>query len=257
VHLFTLLSWNLVARSVSVAKLLFHHLSWRDDALIVNLPKHMGDEEGANAMERHVFANPLRPEICPILALAIVVFGSSGIFGERFVAGDEAEEMKDDNVLPPAGGFLVRQSLFGGSKAEAAFSAWLRRMVIEEERFTVQELGAIPEDIGTHSFRKGCATYLASFPGGPSAIAIYLRAGWSLGQIPTRYVHAGEGADQFVGRLATGLDMTSTDFAVLPAHFDNTFALSEQQWKTIVPGYGKFLCTNRCMCIYYARYVFV
>ena len=59
--------------------------------------------------------------------------------------------------------------------------------------------------IGTHSFRKGIATFLSGSPGSPTAIAIYLRARWSLGPVQSRYILEGEGGDQVCGRAATGL----------------------------------------------------
>lgn len=39
------------------------------------------------------------------------------------------------------------------------------------------QMGIAIADLGTHSFRKGAATYLAGFVAGPTVIAIYLRAG--------------------------------------------------------------------------------
>ncbi|ETV67883.1 hypothetical protein H257_16008 [Aphanomyces astaci] len=36
-------------------------------------------------------------------------------------------------------------------------------------------------EIGTHSLRKGVATALNNTPGGPQAVSVWLRAGWSLG----------------------------------------------------------------------------
>ena len=47
--------------------------------------------------------------------------------------------------------------------------------------------------IGTHSFRKGVASFLASCPDGPGAISIFLRAGWTLGAVQSRYLFAGQG----------------------------------------------------------------
>ncbi len=44
----------------------------------------------------------------------------------------------------------------------------------------------IGEDFGTHSFRKGVASYVAGVIGGPGIVAIFLRAGWSLGQVLDR-----------------------------------------------------------------------
>jgi hypothetical protein len=44
-------------------------------------------------------------------------------------------------------------------------------------------MGLVLEEIGTHSFRKGVATSLSSSLGGPNAITIWLRAGWSIGAV--------------------------------------------------------------------------
>ena len=63
-------------------------------------------------------------------------------------------------------------------------------------------------DIGSHSFRKGTATFLSAMVGGPSPVSIYLRAGWSLG-VQKRYILEGGGNDQLAGRAAAGLDINS------------------------------------------------
>jgi hypothetical protein len=73
--------------------------------------------------------------------------------------------------------------------------------------------------IGSHSFRKGIASFLSGTPGGSTAISIYLRAGWSLGPVQSRYVLEGEGGDQVCGRAATGLTLTDVSVANLPPHF--------------------------------------
>lgn len=44
-------------------------------------------------------------------------------------------------------------------------------------------LARMMREIGSHSFRKGISTFLSSVCSGPSVIAIYLRAGWSLGKM--------------------------------------------------------------------------
>ena len=36
-HLFTILSWNLMTRSVSTSDILFNNLSWENDSLVVKL----------------------------------------------------------------------------------------------------------------------------------------------------------------------------------------------------------------------------
>jgi hypothetical protein len=65
--------------------------------------------------------------------------------------------------------------------------------VLGEYAQDLLSMGIMIIAIGTHSFRKGIATFLSSVPGGPSAIAIYLRAGWSLRAVQQRYIFEGEG----------------------------------------------------------------
>lgn len=106
---------------------------------------------------------------------------------------------------------------------------------------SVNELGLKVEDFGTHSFRKGVATYTAGFIGGPSIISIFLRAGWSLGQVQDRYLTYADGGDQFCGRVACGLSLNDGDkFSVLPPHFDGQFEISHEYWQTIAPGYDDY-----------------
>jgi hypothetical protein len=71
---FLLLQWNLIARSASVASIKLEHISWQNDSLIISIPKHKGDQAGAQCFPRHVYANPLNPVICPILSLAVYIF---------------------------------------------------------------------------------------------------------------------------------------------------------------------------------------
>ena len=78
-------------------------------------------------------------------------------------------------------------------------------------------MGMLIVDLGTHSIRKGVSTFLSGIP---TAISIYLRAGWSLGNVQNRYILDGGGGDQLCGRAATGLDINDVSFASLPPHFD-------------------------------------
>jgi hypothetical protein len=63
-----------------------------------------------------------------------------------------------------------------------------------------------------------------------------LRAGWSIGDVQQRYIFTTNGADQFVGRCAVGLDINSPTFAQLPPHFAVT-VLNDGEWRQFVPGY--------------------
>ena len=163
-----LLCWNLMARSDSINKIMHQHMSWREDALIITFAIHKGDREGQNAYGRHVYANPGNPSICPILAIAAMVFSR----GHR------------------ANGGL--QQLFDGTHSEKRFSQIMSTVVDSLTDGEVGILGARKEDIGTHSTRKGAPTYCLGITEGPSPIQVFLRAGWSLGNVQDRYLFAGK-----------------------------------------------------------------
>ncbi|KAG9400139.1 hypothetical protein AC1031_022012 [Aphanomyces cochlioides] len=117
-------------------------------------------------------------------------------------------------------------------------------LVCEED---ILSLGLEIAAIGSHSLRKGAASELSSNPGTPQTVAVWLRAGWSLGNVGNRYIFQQPGGDQFVGRCASGSDVNDVNFAQLPPHF-NGLVLSSTQWDSILPGYStKFPPTFRCV----------
>ena len=71
---FLVLQWNLIARSTTVGCMMMEHVGWEGDALLVTTPKHKADQEGVKCFSRHLYANPINPTICPVLALAVITF---------------------------------------------------------------------------------------------------------------------------------------------------------------------------------------
>ena len=219
-HLYLLLCWNLIARCVSVGGLMYNHVSWENDSLVIVFPSHKGDKEGRNALPKHVYANIAEPYVCPILSFAVYIF----------TRGYEREGSK--------------MTIFAGD-AESRFSKWLGKLCQANKELLLNQ-GVEISMIGTHSFRKGIASFLSGTPGGPTAISIYLRAGWSLGPVQSRYILEGEGGDQVCGRAASGLPLTEASFANLPPHFLNSAGdcLSSDEWEDILPGYSTFYPPN-------------
>lgn len=70
---FTIL-WNLMSRSDSVSTLMEEHFDWEGDAMKIQEQGHKGDQQGKEKYWKHVYANPIDPMICPVLALAVHVF---------------------------------------------------------------------------------------------------------------------------------------------------------------------------------------
>jgi hypothetical protein len=109
------------------------------------------------------------------------------------------------------------------------------------------------ENLGTHSMRKGSATYCSSGSTCcPPAAAIQMRAGvdtwWC-----TRYIHKvflngffrelftnflpryEAASDMFVGRTAAGLPLMLAEFAITPPHFDEISILATESAKMVFP----------------------
>lgn len=148
-----------------------YQLGRRLNVSSITTPKHKGDQEGNNCYPKHVFAYTTNPTICPVLSMAVLIFSSG---------------WRRDGA---------RHMLFCGSATESRFGKWLRE-VLANSTATLQTLGNVSFEIGTHSFRKGVATFVAGCPAGPSPINIFLRAGWSLGAVTSRYIFSGQRGDQ-------------------------------------------------------------
>ena len=49
-NFFLIMCWNLIARCVSVGSLMYNHVSWENDSLVVGFPSHKGDKEGKRSL---------------------------------------------------------------------------------------------------------------------------------------------------------------------------------------------------------------
>jgi hypothetical protein len=195
-HCYLTLSWNLMARSENARKSHLNHIEWNGDSLIIFFTCTKVDQEGLNRNEPwHVYANPVRKAVCPILALAKYLF----TFPE-LLAGDNR--------------------LFPGTSQYDRFSSFLGELLKKHEPMFVA-MGVSIKDIATHSIRKGAASFCTSgCTISPSFVSVCLRAGWSMGNVKDRYFHFASAGDQFVGRCVSGLPLSLLDFAISPPYFD-------------------------------------
>ncbi len=115
----------------------------------VHFARSKGDQTGEGMSNvKHVYANPVRPEVCPVLALAVYVF------------------CKQERTSTTVG-----SKLFEGADQKGRFSDVLQDIL--ELIPAHVDLGCSKDEVGTHSTRKGSATYLLSLIDGPSAIQTY------------------------------------------------------------------------------------
>ncbi|POM77572.1 LOW QUALITY PROTEIN: Hypothetical protein PHPALM_5026 [Phytophthora palmivora] len=185
---------NITILTGNTASIHSGHLSWDGDALAIHFGHTKNDQDSTRPRDaRHVYANPFNPEICPVLSLAI--YGA--------VLG------------------LSNSKIFPGGNQYDRFSKILKRvMETEEMKEILANEGLVASDIGTHSARKGSATFVSSCSnGGPSAAAICIRAGWTLPGVQDTYIRYESAGDRIVGRYVAGLPFDDTGFAMLPPFF--------------------------------------
>jgi hypothetical protein len=239
---FLLLSWNLIARCSNIRDINLAHLDWVNDSLLVTFAQSKGDQDGsAVGNEKHVYANPMKPDICCILALAILIFCRRRNLGEEQTrennnhSGRRRKKQKSDDNN--------NNFLFTYDNVEK-FGIILKKVLNDTNLVPDSvDLGAKKKDLGSHSNRKGAGTWLLGLTICLSAVAIFLRAGWSLGNVQDRYIFAGAGQDQMVGRTASGLPINDKRFAILPPHFskeDLRIIADNIGWSYILEEYNLF-----------------
>lgn len=193
---FMLLQWNLMCRSNNMETMMVAHLQWADDHMLVYFRKQKNDQDGSRSQEpRSVYANPVKPEICSILALGIY-----------FLCYPLTKD---------------QEALFPGHSQATRFNSSLARLLRSSDfEGTLAQHGLEPEDLGSHSLRKGSSTFVTSGTTDcPSQMAVNLRAGWTMNDVEKTYFRFEKAGDNFVGRTVAGLPIHSTEFAILPPTF--------------------------------------
>jgi hypothetical protein len=101
----------------------------------------------------------------------------------------------------------TNDQLFPGNNQYERFRKEFQHLLtIEDVAEELARRGVVDDDLGTHSLRKGAATYCSSGSTAcPSSTAIHLRAVWSLGGVQNTYLRYEGAGDMYVGRVVSGL----------------------------------------------------
>lgn len=206
---FLVLTWNLACCVNNTACIKFSDVNWKEfDCYSVTFSHSKTDQVGDDARyPRHIFENHVDPLICPVLALS---FHLSCCFGYFTVV--------DDSLI-----------IFQGPEQEKSFSRMFNK-ILADNVDEVRAMGYEVSDLGTHSIRKGAATYLTSIPGGPPVAASSQRGGWSMGNIKDRYFKYQEAGDQYVGRCLCLLPILQVNLASSPPYFDVDLSSVDMMW---------------------------
>lgn len=197
-HCFLLLTWNLACRVNNTGCIKMCDINWKEfDCFSVTFGHSKTDQVGDDARyPRHIFSNHVDPLICPVLSLSYFLstcFGNFKAFGHS--------------------------PLFQVPGQEICFAQIFQRTLVQHEE-EIRAMGYELRDLGTHSIRKGAATYLTSIPGVPPVAASSQRGGWSMGNIKDRYFKYQEAGDKYVGRCLCLLPILHVDLASSPPFFD-------------------------------------
>lgn len=189
-----LLTWNLGCRTNNTEKIRMSHLLWLGDSLQINFGVSKSNQDGEKKESRLIFANPLCPEICPVLGLG------------WYLASLSTPLTTEDKLF------------IGGSQS----IRFLKNLKVALESPELREVltfhGTNPDDFGAHSLRKGAATFLCNGSTvSPSYSSICIRMGWSQG-VQERYLKYQFAADAYCGRILCGLPQNQVEFGLLPPH---------------------------------------
>ncbi len=225
--------WNLMSRVGNAVKICKNHLEWVEDALCIFFAHEKTDQTQSKPGDpRHIYANPFQPAICPILSLGIY-----------FIICD----------ITRSGSPFI----FPGSDQYSRFHKSLK------ERFADTELlGHCDGTFGTHSIRKGSATYASSGSTAcPPYAAVALRAGWTMGNVSSVYIRFQAAGDQHVGRTVTGLNPSHESFAVLPPRFKPDYNPTQllsilfSGFETATPELRKVLTMTTASVVYHEEWL--
>ncbi len=102
---------------------------------------------------------------------------------------------------PRREGDSSKTKLFEGLSQKNRFAEMIKEVLDDySDEELLQIFGTNKENIATHSIRKFIINYLTSTLDGPNVCAVYIRAGWSLGNTQDRYILGGLGEDNLIGR---------------------------------------------------------
>ncbi|KAI2509461.1 hypothetical protein MHU86_4962 [Fragilaria crotonensis] len=130
-HLFFVLTWNLIARAITVANMKYDFIHMDNDMIVVLPPRSKTDQAGERVEGKHIAANPFNPVICPVLSLARHVFsdGSRTRYSSVFTrdAYDRFGEVFFDTVRSERAQEYLQVS---GNKLESTLGARLEQRIV-------------------------------------------------------------------------------------------------------------------------------
>jgi len=196
-HAVLVIGWQLMCRIHNCIAIRLSDMDWDNDALTILFAHTKTDQTGekCSRFPRHIYANIEDLEQCPILSLGVYM------------------------ICTPVKQCSNR--LF--YQTSASFRTILDTLLgTEEGTEQLKKLGRTKEEYGSHSIRKGSATFAGGITGSPVHHALRIRGGWAgESAIVDGYVQYNTGGDQEIGRYLAGMNYLNYEFATSPPYFMN------------------------------------
>ena len=198
----SILQWNLMARSINIEPLAFHNFTVFNDTIQVKYDFNKANRTGKKTSIKHVYANLLNPSVCSFLSLGIYLCLNT----EKFEETERIFKRSNDKKA---------------KVASAGYCSMLKELMV---RKAGEVIGFIQlAHSNAHGFWKGSGTHATSGTTFPPPIPLVARRGeWSLGKVLDVYWHFAEPGDCYLGRILARLDALKPTFSVLPPHFNMT-----------------------------------
>jgi hypothetical protein len=184
---YAILQWNCMARSVNIGSLGFHNFQAGKDHTLCCYNDTKVDKMGEMCTNKHIYANPLEPTVCPFLALA--VFSPFNLY----ILLQTVELLQSDGQT---------------AAASQRYCGQLSDLFKDNGKNLQGHIRA--NHANSHGIRKGSATKVTSgttLP--PPTLSIAARGEWSLGQILDISWHFAKPGDHYLGCCLAGLDPNS------------------------------------------------
>ena len=175
---YSLLQWNCMARSKNIGELAYHNCTAGNDFIKIRYGKRTGDHDGEKIRDKHFYANPFNPLVCPVLELCVWLTLAS-------------------QILWSATSLLAVEN--GGANAPT------NKYTSSLSQLLQKNIDAVGDYIwknhaNLHGLRKGSTFYAMTGPTWPSSGAsISNRGDWLMGVILDAYWNFSKPGNRFLG----------------------------------------------------------
>ncbi|KAL3765640.1 hypothetical protein ACHAW5_000323 [Stephanodiscus triporus] len=198
---FATTQWNIMGRTINVDPMGFHNLrKSQHDSIVIQYDSNKMDKKGERVTPKNCYGNPVRPNICILLALGCYMSINQNLFGR-----------KSDKIFQGEG---------KGGSASSTFCKALLKLIRDEERAKIVLQHCRQGHFHPHGFRKGAGTHVTTSTMDPPPIpSVLMRGEWSLGKVLEVYWKYSMIGDTYLGRCLAGFNPDEPGFGVLPPHF--------------------------------------